>query len=79
MVLNVGTGSRFTLNQTLKLLEKIGDNPVRAKHDPPRVGDIRDSQADIGLARRLLGYNPRVGFEDGLRRTWEWYRAGHQK
>ncbi len=75
MVFNVGTGGRFTLNQTLKLLEKISGTPIRAKYDPPREGDIRHSQADIELARKLLGYQPRVGFEEGLRRTWDWYRA----
>ncbi len=79
MVFNVGTGSRTTLNQTLKLLEKISGKPVQARYEPPRHGDIRDSQADIGLARRLLGYEPRVGFEEGLRRTWEWYRATQAK
>jgi nucleoside-diphosphate-sugar epimerase len=73
-VFNVGTGGRFTLNQTLKLLEKISGKPARPRYEPPRTGDILDSQADISLARRLLGYEPRVGFEEGLRRTWEWYR-----
>ncbi len=75
MVFNVGTGDRFTLNQTLKLLEKISGKTIRAKYDPPREGDIRHSQADIELARKLLGYQPRVGFEEGLRRTWDWYRT----
>ena len=74
MVFNVGTGGRFTLNQTLKLLEKIAGKPAKPKHDAPRDGDIRDSQASIELARKWLGYNPRIGLEEGLRRTWEWYR-----
>ena len=78
-VINVGTGSRFTLNQTLKLLEKIAGKPANAKYDPPREGDIRDSQADIELARKLLGYRPRIGFEEGLRRTWDWYCINHRK
>ncbi len=73
MTFNVGTGGRFTLNQTLKLLERITGRPVKARYDPPRTGDIRDSQADITQARKLLGYDPQVGFEEGLRRTWEWY------
>ena len=77
--INVGTGSRFTLNHTLKLLEKIAGRPAKPKYDPPREGDIRDSQADIELARTLLGYSPRVGFEEGLRRTWEWYCATHRE
>ena len=79
MVFNVGTGGRFTLNQTLKLLEKIAGKPAKPKHDAPRDGDIRDSQASIELARKWLGYNPRIGFEEGLRRTWEWYRDTHGK
>jgi nucleoside-diphosphate-sugar epimerase len=74
MVFNVGTSARITLNDTLKLLEKISGKPVRAKYDPPRTGDILHSQADISLGRRVLGYNPRVAFEEGLRKTWEWYQ-----
>ena len=48
---------------------------MEAKHDPPRDGDIRDSQADITQARNFLGYDPRVDFEEGLRRTFEWYKT----
>jgi UDP-glucose 4-epimerase len=70
---NVGTGNRYTLNQTLRLLEKITGKLVKANNAPPRDGDIRDSQADITLAEQKLGYNPHVGFEEGLRRTWEWF------
>jgi UDP-glucose 4-epimerase len=75
MVFNVGTGGRFTLNQTLALLAKISGKPANAKYDPPRAGDIRDSQADISLARQMLGYVPTVDFEEGLRRTWAWYAS----
>jgi UDP-glucose 4-epimerase len=73
LAINVGTGSRYTLNQTLALLEKITGRPAKARYVPPREGDIRDSQADITRARRVLGYNPRVGFEEGLSHTWEWF------
>ena len=72
---NVGTGNRYTLNHTLRLLEKIAGRPVKATHTAPRDGDIRDSQADITLAEQTLGYQPHVGFEEGLRRTWEWFCA----
>jgi nucleoside-diphosphate-sugar epimerase len=75
MVFNVGTGDRFTLNHTLTLLGKISGKSVPARYEPPRTGDIRDSQADISLARKFLGYEPRVGFEEGLRRTFDWYNA----
>ena len=73
-VFNVGTGARFTLNQTLRLLEQIAGKHMEAKYEPPRDGDIRDSQADISLSREILGYDPQVGFEEGLRRTFDSYR-----
>jgi nucleoside-diphosphate-sugar epimerase len=79
VVFNGGTGARITLNQVLKLLEKITGKKISAKYDPPRTGDIRDSQADISLARKLLGYQPRVDFEQGLQRTWEWYKGAYGK
>ena len=74
LAINIGTGSRYTLNQTLALLEKITGRPAKAKYAPPREGDIRDSQADITRAREVLGYTPRIGFEEGLKHTWEWFR-----
>jgi nucleoside-diphosphate-sugar epimerase len=73
LVFNVGMGNRYTLNHTLQLLGKISGMPAIAKYGPPREADIRDSQADIGQARQILGYNPGVDFEEGLKHTWEWY------
>ncbi len=71
--INVGTGNRFTLNQTLSLLGRISGRPATPKYAAPREGDIRDSQGNIGLARDLLGYAPQVSFEEGLKRTWDWF------
>jgi nucleoside-diphosphate-sugar epimerase len=79
LVMNGGTGARITLNQVLKLLEKITGKKIQAKHEPPRVGDIKDSQADISLARKVLGYQPLIDFEEGLRLTWDWYASTYQK
>jgi nucleoside-diphosphate-sugar epimerase len=76
---NVGTGGRYTLNETLALLGKISGKPLQAKYDPPREGDIRDSQADITQAREFLGYDPPVAFEEGLTRTFDWYRSTQSK
>ncbi len=78
-VFNIGVGERFSLNQTVALLSKISGKSLEVKYDPPREGDIRDSQADISQAREFLGYQPKVGFEEGLRRTFEWYRAMREK
>ena len=78
-VFNGGTGARITLNQVIKLLEKITGKKIQPQYDPPRTGDIRDSQADISLARKILGYQPVVEFEEGLRRTWAWYSQSYTK
>ena len=59
----------------VKLLEKISGRPAKVRHDPPRAGDILHSQADISLDRKHLGYEPLVNYEEGLRRTWEWYKS----
>ena len=79
LVFNGGTGARITLNEVLKLLEKISGQKIQAKYDPPRTGDILHSQADVSLARKVLGYEPGVQFEEGLRRTWDWYKAAYGK
>jgi len=78
-VFNGGTGARITLNEVVKLLAKVTGKKIQAKYEPPRTGDIRDSQADISLAEKVLGYQPLVHFEEGLKRTWEWYCAAYGK
>jgi nucleoside-diphosphate-sugar epimerase len=78
-VFNAGTGKRITLNEVLKMLERVTGKKIQAKYEPARSGDILHSQADISLAKKVLGYEPRVGFEEGLKRTWEWYSAAFGK
>jgi len=78
-VLNGGTGVRVTLNEVVSLLEKIVGGQIAVQYEPARPGDIRDSQADISLAKKILGYSPLVMFNEGLKRTWEWYRAAFGK
>ncbi|MGB8261144.1 MAG: SDR family oxidoreductase [Terracidiphilus sp.] len=75
-MMNLATGSRFTLNATFALLKELTGYAGEPVYDEPRAGDIRDSLADISLARELMGYEPLVDFREGLRRTVEWYRAG---
>jgi UDP-glucose 4-epimerase len=74
-VINVGVGGRFTLNQTIALLNEIFGKQVTPRYDPPRDGDVLHSQANISLARQVLGYEPKVPYEQGLRKTVEWYRG----
>jgi len=78
-VFNVGTGARVSLNQTLEQFGRMSGKKLEAKYEPAREGDIRDSQADITKAREVLGYEPVVMFEEGLERTFEWYRVHHAK
>ena len=73
-VFNVGIGGRVSLNDVLRELGKISGKTLAAKYEPAREGDIRDSQADISQAKEFLGYEPQVSFEQGLARTFEWYR-----
>jgi len=71
---NGGAGGRITLNQAWALLQKIEGVEIAATYGPPRAGDVHDSQADITAAMRDLGYMPRIPFDEGMRRTLEWYR-----
>jgi nucleoside-diphosphate-sugar epimerase len=74
-VINLATGGRISLNRLLAVVAEIVGAAAEADYGPPRAGDVRDSQADITLARERLGYAPLVDFEDGLRRTVEWFRG----
>lgn len=73
-VINVGVGEQFTLNRTIELLNQVFGREVKPQYAAPRAGDVRDSLANIDKARALLGYQPQVRYEEGLRRTVEWYR-----
>jgi nucleoside-diphosphate-sugar epimerase len=74
-VYNGGNGGRITLNQAWDLLQKIEGVEIPAQYGPPRAGDVRDSQADVTAAVRDLGHAPRFSFEEGMRRTLDWYRT----
>jgi nucleoside-diphosphate-sugar epimerase len=71
---NVATGRRVTLNETFKVLQELTGYQGQPKYGPVREGDVKHSLADISKAEAGLGYKPLVDFEDGLRRTVEWYR-----
>jgi nucleoside-diphosphate-sugar epimerase len=73
-VINVATAGRVSLNQLFAAIRGLVGSSVEPIYAEARAGDVRDSQADIGKAERLLGYRPIVGFEEGLGRTVAWYR-----
>jgi nucleoside-diphosphate-sugar epimerase len=74
-VLNVAMGGSHTVNELADTIGELLERPVEKRYGPPRTGDIRASRADISEARRLLGYEPEVGFEEGLRRTADFLLA----
>jgi len=74
-VFNIATGKRATLNETFELMKPLTGYKGSIKYGPERGGDIKHSLADITLAQKHLGYKPLVSFEEGLRRTVEWYRS----
>jgi nucleoside-diphosphate-sugar epimerase len=76
-VINVATGGRISLNHLFDAMRRLIGGDVKPVYVDSRPGDVRDSQADISKAQRLLGYSPSVSFEDGLRATVQWYRDSH--
>jgi UDP-glucose 4-epimerase len=74
-VMNAATGRRITLNQTFEILKQMTGYSGRAYYGTERAGDIKHSLADISLASKLIGYQPIIGFEEGLARTVAWYRT----
>jgi len=74
-VLNVANGTQFSLLTLLDSINRLLGTSVKPRHDPPRPGDVRESLADITLARQLLGYECQVGFDEGLRRSIDYYRS----
>ena len=74
-MINVATGRQISINQLAQAIQRLVGSTLAPQYAEPRAGDVRDSLADIGLARRVLGYEPLVSFEEGLRRTVDWYRS----
>jgi nucleoside-diphosphate-sugar epimerase len=73
-VFNVATGRRVTLNETFKQLQPLTSYTGHPRYEPERGGDIKHSLADISKAEAGLAYKPKIDFEEGLRRTVDWYR-----
>jgi nucleoside-diphosphate-sugar epimerase len=75
-VFNVATGTRIDLNETFRVLQKLTGFGGEVKYGPERSGDVKHSLADLARAEKYLGYKPQVNFEEGLKRTVDWYRSG---
>jgi nucleoside-diphosphate-sugar epimerase len=74
-IINVATGGRISLNHLFRTMRDLVGGKVEPIYAETRSGDVKDSQADITKAKKILGYEPIVSFEEGLKRTVEWYRS----
>lgn len=74
-VINVAAGGRVSLLELIRALQVITQRDTQPEFAPSREGDVRDSQADIFKARQLLGFEPSVPFDEGLRHTVAWFRT----
>jgi nucleoside-diphosphate-sugar epimerase len=74
-IINVATGGRVSLNDLLRMMNRSVGTTLQPIYRASRPGDVRDSQAEIEKAKRLLGYSPIVSCDEGLQRTLGWYRA----
>jgi UDP-glucose 4-epimerase len=75
-VFNVGCGSRVSLLDIVQRLERLLGRPLERRHTPARAGDVPHTLADVDKAKRLMGYNALVDFDEGLKRTLDFFRAG---
>jgi UDP-glucose 4-epimerase len=75
LAMNAACGDRFTLNQLFEAIREIVGSDVRPVYAPPRIGDVRHSQADISLARERLGYEPTTSLQEGLQRCVDFYAS----
>jgi len=73
-VFNIACGESTSLLQTVDIIARIVGKKIPPVHEPPRTGDIKYSLADIGKAKKILGYTGRIKFPEGLERTIAWYK-----
>ena len=75
-VINIANGVSVTINELLDSLKSLTNRlEVAAEYAPARTGDVLHSLADLTLAQSALGYSPRIGLEEGLRRTLDWWQT----
>ena len=74
-VLNIAGGKRVTVNGLLDAIESVSGRSAARIYTDPRPGDIKHSEADISNAAARIGFEPEIGLEEGLRRTFEWFES----
>ena len=78
-VYNIACGERVTVNELARIVKETLGSDVAVQHGPERPGDVKHSLADISKARRLLGYEPQVSFQQGIKKVAAWYQARQQR
>lgn len=73
-VYNVAVGEKISVNHLYNTIAELGGSDVKPVHRETRAGDIRDSLADISKTQRLVGYDPRIKVNEGLKMAFEWYK-----
>jgi UDP-glucose 4-epimerase len=69
---NVGGGARVSMNDVIRIVERVAGHPLKITREDAQKGDMRDTYADTTLARQDLGFEPTVGLEDGIRAEYRW-------
>jgi len=77
-VFNIASGKDYSLLELVNILNKIVHKRIKPRFISPRPGDVQRTWADISKAKKLLGFSPEIGFEEGLEKTVTWFRARHK-
>jgi UDP-glucose 4-epimerase len=72
--MNIACGKRISLNQLLKILKQILGSKLSSVYQEPRQGDVRHSLADIDKSKKMISYMPKVGTEEGLKKTVDFFK-----
>ena len=72
---NIGGGSRVSMNDVVKIIERIAGRPLQVRREDAQKGDMRDTYADTSLARRDLGFSPTVSLEEGIQAEYRWLQS----
>jgi nucleoside-diphosphate-sugar epimerase len=73
-VINIACGKAITVNEIIDMINEFTGRKVKPIYTAPRPGDVKHSLADISLAKKLIGFTPKVSFRQGLEKSIDWYR-----
>jgi nucleoside-diphosphate-sugar epimerase len=73
-VVNIACGQAVTVNETIAIINELLGKDIKPKYEPPRPGDVKYSLADISLAKKIIGFRPKIQFKQGLQKAIDWYR-----